>query len=106
MPKNGASPNEPQIRHNRRPSTGAERTQSRRFASNSADWGGVSNQTIRDVVVAVADSGASILLGKTGDGGAFVVQVYDGDDAIREYPHTVEELEAVLRWVTDIYAAS
>lgn len=103
MPRKNGGQNEPEFERNR---GHVARTSGGRFASmpaSSVSWSGVSNQAIRDAVVAVGDAGASILLGRTSDGGAFVVQVYDGDDRLRRWPHSVEELESDLSYICDVY---
>jgi hypothetical protein len=71
---------------------------------HTADWSEVQNQAIRDVVVAVTHAGAAIMFGRTSDKGAFSITVLDGDERIREWPHTVEECESTIRWLLDMFA--
>jgi hypothetical protein len=102
--KNGGD-NEPVFEHNHRPAAKQEQREPRRFSTAAVSYDGVSNQLLRDTIVAVTDAGAAILLSRTADRGAFSVQVYDGNERIREWPHTVEELESVLGWLRDMFAS-
>lgn len=105
MPAKNGGTHVPTVEPNRRPIATKERSQSRRFRSNPVSYAECDNQLLRDTVVAITENGAAVLLGRTSDGGAFTVQVYDGNDKISEYPHTVEELEAVLRWLCSMFSA-
>lgn len=71
---------------------------------HTADWSEVPNQAIRDVVVAITNAGAAIMFGRTSDKGAFSITVLDGDERIREWPHTAEECESTIRWLLDMFA--
>lgn len=90
-----------------RPNNSApNRSSGRNFSSvprSTGNWAEVDNQLLRDAVVAACDAGASIQFGKTSDGGANKLFVYDGDNLVKEYPRTVEEIEALLRWVVNMF---
>lgn len=105
MPRKNGGPNEPTVEHNRRPAPTTERRESRRFNVNPVSYDSIDNQLLRDTVVSVTNAGAAILLGRTSDGGAFTIQVYDGNERIREWPHTSEEAEAVLTWLRDMFSS-
>jgi len=49
--------------------------------------------------------GAAITLARTSDGGAFSVTIIDNGEYSRNYPHTVEELEALLQAICEVYGA-
>jgi hypothetical protein len=51
--------------------------------------------------VSALTAGLGILYALTGDGGAISVTVYDGDDRLRSYASTGEELKEVLDAVRD-----
>lgn len=104
MPRKNGGNNAPEFESNRGHVT---RNGGSRFSATpgrSVDWSEVDNQILRDAVVAVAGAGASILLGRTSDGGAFVVQVYDGDERLKRWPHSVDELEQDLAYIRDVFA--
>jgi len=105
MPRKNGGTNEPQVEPNRRGAARVERTESRRYHSDTASYAGCDNQLLRDALVAITDSGAAVLFGRTSDGGALTIQVYDGQERIREYPHTAEEAEGVLSWLRDMFSA-
>lgn len=69
----------------------------------SVTWSDIPNQLLRDAIVAVADNGAAIMLGRTSDGGALSITVLDGQDKIREWPHSVDDCETTLRWLIDMF---
>lgn len=95
--------NVPKIRpNNGRPSGGGKRDLSAVPRAVSS-WSDIDNQLLRDCIVAVCDSGASIQLGRTSDGGANKVFVYDGDNIVKEYPRSVEDVEALLRWLVNMF---
>lgn len=89
--------------NNSRPSEPRKRKPIARPRSDIS-WSEVDNQILRDAIVSVCDNGAAIILGKTTDGGALSITVLDGNDKIREWPHTVEETENTLRWLVDMFA--
>lgn len=104
MPRKNGGNSEPEFEPNRGHATRASGNRFAVLPGSRVDWSEVDNQAIRDAVVAVAAAGASILLGRTSDGGAFVVQVYDGNERLKRWPHTVEELEQDLRYISDVFA--
>lgn len=55
------------------------------------------------IVDAVLDAGAALLLGRTSDGGAVVVQVLDGKDRYRTYPVKQEHLDAAFAQLWERY---
>ena len=72
---------------------------------HTADWAEITNQVIRDAVCAVTAAGGAIMFGRTSDKGAYSITVLDGDERIREWPHTVEECESALRWICEMFTA-
>lgn len=70
---------------------------------HTADWGEVPNQVLRDAIVSVTNAGAAIMFGRTSDKGAFSITILDGDERIREWPHTVDECEQSLRWICGMF---
>lgn len=73
---------------------------------SSITWADIPNQLIRDALVSVCDNGASIMFSRTSDGGALGVRVFDGDQILKEYPHTVEEAAQVLGYLVDVYGVA
>lgn len=101
--------NEPTVRTPKRePNIGGNPKRDRKNLAarptSKVSWGDVANQLLRDTVVAVTDAGAAILLGRTSDGGALSLQVLDGDERIKEYPHSSDDAEAYLRWILAMYS--
>ena len=93
----------------RRPNNPATNGQRQRKAGPRpraiVSWSEIDNQVLRDAIVSVCDNGAAIILGKTTDGGALSITVLDGNDKIREWPHSIEDTENTLRWLVDMFAA-
>jgi hypothetical protein len=91
-----------------RPNTGRPAGPNRRdFATRPREkvsWSEINNQLIRDAIVAVCGAGAAIQLSETSDGGALSIRVYDGDNAVKEYPHTVDEAEKTLTWLVGMFS--
>lgn len=101
---NGKTTNKPpQIRPNNSGSAGRSGRNLSDVPRSVSSWAEVNNQLLRDAVVAVCDSGASIQFGRTSDGGANKVFVYDGDNIVKEYPRNVEDVEALLRWLVNMF---
>lgn len=65
-------------------------------AANPLSWDEVSAPLIGELVGAVTRDGAAILLGTTRDGGALVVTVCAGDERIKFYASTPEEVASML----------
>lgn len=59
-------------------------------------WSDIDATSIRGALDAVTRMGGAIMFGRTSDGGALSICILDGDSKIKEYPHTVEEAEAVM----------
>lgn len=59
-------------------------------------WDEVSLPLIGEVVGAVTRDGAAILLGTTRDGGALVITVCDGDQRIKFYASSSEEVSSMM----------
>lgn len=90
--------------NNNGPSHSRQRDYSRRPV-DPIGWGEADNQQLRDCICAVTDAGAAIMLGRTSDGGALSITVLDGEQRIREWPHSAEELGKTLSWLTKMFAA-
>jgi hypothetical protein len=68
------------------------------------DWGDISRDGIGEFVQNVTRNGPAIMLGRTSDGGALSITILDGDDKLREWPHTPEEFEEIADWARDFYS--
>lgn len=102
---NGKAKSAPSFEPNRNgPSEDRGRDYSRRPV-DPISWSDISNQELRDAVCAITDQGAAILLGTTTDRGALSITVLDGDQRIREWPHTAEETSKVLRWLVAMFSS-
>jgi hypothetical protein len=66
-------------------------------------WSDADSGALRLAVDAVTRYGAAILCGRTQDGGALSICILDQDSKIKEYPHSVDELAAVLRAIAEEY---
>lgn len=66
-------------------------------------WSDAEQGALRLAVDAVTRGGAAIMLGRTSDGGALSICILDGDTKIKEYPHSTEELSALLAAIADEY---
>lgn len=64
-------------------------------------WGDVSAEAIRLAVDTISLAGGAIMLGITSDRGAYSVVVLHGEAKLKEYPHSVQEAEELLAWLTD-----
>jgi hypothetical protein len=62
----------------------------------SISWHDIPAERIGTFVHAVTQSGAAVMLGRTSDNGALSVTILDGDERIREWPHTVDEFDALV----------
>jgi len=66
-------------------------------------WNDVDAETLRSAVDSVTCAGSAVILGRTRDGGAFSVVVLTDTDKIKEYPHGVEETNALLREIANYF---
>lgn len=57
---------------------------------------------LQAAIAAVTEDGAAVLLSKTSDGGALVVQVWNGSGRHKLYPTTMAELTEALSLITEI----
>jgi len=62
-------------------------------------WGDLDAKILMGAVDSVVRAGGAIMLGSTSDGGAYSICILLADDKVKEYPHSVEECEIVLRAV-------
>lgn len=60
-------------------------------------WSDVDPGMIVEAIDAVTREGAAIMFGRTSDGGAFSLLILHGNEKAKEYPHTVEECQDLLR---------
>lgn len=104
MPRKNGGSDAPVIEPNNHRPSRKEYGESPRYQSDTCSFDGVDNAVLRNAIVAVTDAGAAIQLGRTSDGGALTIYVYDGDRRIREWPHEAEKAEGVLKWLTDMYS--
>lgn len=65
-------------------------------------WGDVGDEELRDMVDSVVAEGSALLLARTSDGGALVIQVLSGQGRHKLYPATVAELHEAVAKVTRI----
>lgn len=63
--------------------------------SRAIEWSDVLDTDIIRMIEAVTSVGAAIMFGKTRDGGALVVRVYDGDDRATYYINSQFEATAL-----------
>lgn len=70
--------------------------------SGKASWTWAGADDLLEAVAAVTADGAALLLSRTSDGGALVLQVWNGDGRHKLYPATVSELNEALRLIKDI----
>lgn len=56
--------------------------------------------------VSALQAGCGLLLAVTSDGGALSATIYDGDDRLRSYAGSTEEVEELLQAITDHALAS
>ena len=68
------------------------------------NWSNVSSDVIRGAIDAVARGGGATMLGTTSDGGAYSICVLLDQDKLKEYPHSVDECEQVLRSLCEYMA--
>lgn len=66
-------------------------------------WRDVDDAILATCVDKVTTNGAALILGLTSDGGAYSVCVLSGQDKVREYPHSVQECEDLLRSIGEFF---
>lgn len=72
-------------------------------STDKVSYGGVDPTLLRLALTDVVEHGAAIMFGRTMDGGAYSVIVLDGLDRIKEYPHSVEQLNDLLADISQHY---
>lgn len=63
--------------------------------TRGVDWTDVLDSDIVRMVQAVTETGAAIMFGRTRNGGALVVRIYDGDDRVTYYLNSTFEATAL-----------
>jgi hypothetical protein len=96
--------NKPQRRPNNPATSGKRERKTGPRPRSTVSWSEVDNQLLRDAIVSICDNGAAVIFGKTTDGGALSITVLDGNDKIREWPHSIEDVENTLRWLVDMFS--
>ena len=64
--------------------------------AESAHWEDAEADALWRAVCAVTEAGDAIMFGKTRDGGALVVTLMSGDERIKQYAHTEEQVAKLL----------
>src|SRR3954464_10204355 len=86
----------------RKPNVGGIQSDARRGYINrsraSIAWSDIHADRIGTLVFAVTGGGAAVMFGRTSDNGALSITILDGDERIREWPHTIEEFDALVEW--------
>lgn len=59
---------------------------------------------LRGAIDSVARAGGAIMFGLTADGGAYSLCILQGQEKLKDYPHTPTELETRLTDLTEWYA--
>jgi len=72
-------------------------------AISTCDWSTVDANLLRGAVDSVAKAGGAIMFGITADGGAYSLCLLQGDQKVKEYPHSTEELNETLRGMIQWY---
>jgi len=68
----------------------------------SADWSKVDEALILAALASITSEGAALLFGSTRDKGALVLTICDGDERVKFYATTHDEMNSHLRDVADI----
>lgn len=94
----------------RREARARKKTQANRWqikkAEKRIDWTEIDPGLMADLVIAVTNAGAAVMFGRTRDGGALVVAVFDGDDRARYYCNSVVEFEILTEQLTELARGS
>jgi len=86
--------------------TGGRLTNWRRREASNAVFTGCTAGLMQAVVHYMAEAGAAIRFGKTRDGGALSIGLYDGDDKRTEYLDPEDDLDVFLIDLLEVYAPS
>jgi hypothetical protein len=70
----------------------------------SLSWQAAGTDSIKNVVVAVTDSGNSIMFSRTMDGGALVVALYMGNVKAKEYITEAGDIPALFAWCIENFS--
>jgi hypothetical protein len=74
----------------------------RNYVKGDADWAKVDEALILAALSSVTAEGAALLFGTTRDKGALVLTVCDGDERVKLYASTREEMNEHLRSISDL----
>jgi hypothetical protein len=88
-------------------SVGRDKLKDRRLSRRNDEpisWNSITSGTIASLVQSATAIGGCAILGTTSDGGALSVTVIVGDDRIREYPRTDDEVAELARQLAEEYA--
>lgn len=66
-------------------------------------WAEVDAATLVYAICSATAAGAALMFSCTSDNGAFVLMVLDQDDKVKQYPHTVPDVEALLTSIAEFY---
>lgn len=106
MPKDGPNPAAPRFKQNpRSANTDGSRGYINRKRSSIA-WDDIPQDRIGLLVHAITNASAAVMFGRTSDRGALSITVLDGDERLREWPHSVEDFEEVYNWLVSRYGDS
>lgn len=67
-------------------------------------WSDIDSGVLQMAVDAVAQAGGAIILGCTRDGGAYSIVVLTDQEKAKEYPHSIEDCEALLTALTSAFS--
>jgi len=67
-------------------------------------WSDVDATILRGAIDAVSKAGGALMFGVTSDGGAFSLCILQGDQKVKEYPHSPASCEETLTGMTQWYA--
>lgn len=63
---------------------------------HAVTWADADVEMLRRAVMAVVEDGGAIILGRTSDGGALMVQILHGQGRVKIYPASQDELDTAL----------
>lgn len=73
--------------------------------TSECDWGAIDPNILRGAIDAVTKAGGAIMFGVTADGGAYSLCLLQGDQKVKEYPHSIsdceETLQGMINWYVD-----
>jgi hypothetical protein len=98
-----ARDNEPGMTPKRKGTSGSGKWTKYKARENSgdADWSKVDEALLLAALVTVTKEGAALLFSRTKDGGALCLTLCDGDDRMKLYGRTREEMNDHLRALAD-----